>query len=333
MKYGSLANLTSLMTAIGNKLKERLDWATYSKLGAKNQLRLSMFGSSYTDNGVTVTPKADRSSMSIFGRPSGGAPSFTIVRCVNPDVVDVSQLGTDDYFIVDDYTFLGELNDSYHSIVLGGNKTNMILDCSISYSVKFVDPNGVGADVTRTGVLIDYTSDTSATTETEYYYIDLSNIPSGYVFADGSLILTVSEYRSSTFANDAELSFMIIPEDADSSYSPYAMTNAELTDKNSKLANAQKVVTKAVDLTNWTQDTTSQSGTTLYKKQIALNHVYANPSVDIGAASGSVLPTIVQQTAYDLIEYVTADDTVPCIYLYASAIPSDAFYIDIEGAD
>lgn len=97
--------------------------------------------------------------------------------------------------------------------------------------------------------------------------------------------------------------------------------------------NKHKVTNIAVDLTGWTTDTTSQSGSTLYKKQVSLNHVYANPSVDIGSASGSVLPTTAQQEAYDLIQYVTVDTTVPCLYLYASDAPTDGFYINVEGVD
>lgn len=97
--------------------------------------------------------------------------------------------------------------------------------------------------------------------------------------------------------------------------------------------NAHKVTSLTVSTSNWSTDTTSQSGSTLYKKQISLNHVYANPIVDIGSASGSVLPTTAEQEAYDLLEYVTADDTVPCLYLYASDIPTDTFYINAEGCD
>lgn len=85
-----------------------------------------------------------------------------------------------------------------------------------------------------------------------------------------------------------------------------------------------------VTTNGWTADTTSQSGTTLYKKAIALTQVDTEfPIVNIGS-TGS-LPTKVQQTAYDLLQYVTVDSTVPCLYLYASAIPTDAFYIKVEG--
>ena len=97
--------------------------------------------------------------------------------------------------------------------------------------------------------------------------------------------------------------------------------------------NKHTVTSLEVMPSNWTTDTTSQSGTTLYKKQVSLNHVYANPSVDIGAASGRVLPTIAEQEAYDLIQYVTVDTTVPCLYLYASDIPTYGFYINVEGVD
>lgn len=92
--------------------------------------------------------------------------------------------------------------------------------------------------------------------------------------------------------------------------------------------------TFAVSLTGWTTDTTSQSGTTLYKKQISLSHLYVDcPSVEVGAGTGYVLPTVAEQTSYDLIQYVTVDDTVPCLYLYASAIPTTAFYINVTGVD
>lgn len=98
------------------------------------------------------------------------------------------------------------------------------------------------------------------------------------------------------------------------------------------LQDAQTVTTISVDLQNWTSDTTSQSGTTLYKKQISLNHVYVeSPTVDIG--SSGVLPTVAEQESYNLLQYCTVDDTVPCLYLYASAIPTTAFYINVVGVD
>lgn len=98
------------------------------------------------------------------------------------------------------------------------------------------------------------------------------------------------------------------------------------------LANKHKVTSFEVSTSSWSSDTTSQSGTTLYKKSISLNHVYVDcPLVKIGAESGSVLPTTAQQEAYDLIQYATLDGTT--LYLYASAIPTNAFYINVEGVD
>lgn len=100
------------------------------------------------------------------------------------------------------------------------------------------------------------------------------------------------------------------------------------------LADENTVTTLAVDLQNWSSDTTSQSGVTLYKKAVSLTHAYAeSPSVDIGAATGYVLPTSAEQESYNLLQYVTVDDTVPCLYLYASAIPTTAFYIKVTGVD
>ena len=98
------------------------------------------------------------------------------------------------------------------------------------------------------------------------------------------------------------------------------------------LANKHKVTQFTVDTSSWVSDTTSQSGTTLYKKSIALNHVYVDsPSVDIG--STGVLPTTAQQDAYNLLQYVTVDSAIPCLYLYASDIPTTTFYINVEGVD
>lgn len=89
-----------------------------------------------------------------------------------------------------------------------------------------------------------------------------------------------------------------------------------------------------VDLTSWTADTTSQSGSTLYRKQVTLNHVYTDTvSVDIGAGTGYTLPTLAEQASYDLIEYVTVDSANTCLYIYASAVPTTAFYINVTGVD
>ena len=88
----------------------------------------------------------------------------------------------------------------------------------------------------------------------------------------------------------------------------------------------------SISTTGWTADSTSQSGVTLYKKSVSLNHIYKNcPDISIGAAAG--LPSTAEQEAYDLLKYVTVDDTIPCLYLYASAIPTNGFYINAEGVD
>ncbi|MCR5451960.1 MAG: hypothetical protein K6F00_04960 [Lachnospiraceae bacterium] len=98
------------------------------------------------------------------------------------------------------------------------------------------------------------------------------------------------------------------------------------------ITNKHKITRKTVNTSSWSTDTSSQSGTTLYKKSISLSHVYVDsPSVDISTSSGTGLPTTAQQTAYDLLQYVTIDGTT--MYLYASAVPSDTFYIQIEGVD
>ena len=98
--------------------------------------------------------------------------------------------------------------------------------------------------------------------------------------------------------------------------------------------NKNKITNIAVDITNWVSDTTSQSGVTLYKKAIALNHVYVtSPSVEVGAATGYVLPTSAEQKAFNLLQYATVDSEIPCLYLYASDIPVTAFNINVGGVD
>lgn len=108
--------------------------------------------------------------------------------------------------------------------------------------------------------------------------------------------------------------------------------NDSISATNTAITNKHKLTRKTVNTSSWTSDTSSQSGTTLYKKSISLSHVYVDsPSVDISTSSGTGLPTTAQQTAYDLLQYVTVDGTT--MYLYASEIPTDTFYIQIEGVD
>lgn len=107
-------------------------------------------------------------------------------------------------------------------------------------------------------------------------------------------------------------------------------TVAAINEVNTDVTNNHKVTRFSVATSGWTTDTSSQSGVTLYKKSISLSHVYsASPIVAIGATG--VLPTNAQQEAFDLLLYATIDGTT--LYLYASAIPLTAFYINVEGVD
>lgn len=99
-----------------------------------------------------------------------------------------------------------------------------------------------------------------------------------------------------------------------------------------QIVNNHNVKIVAVSTSGWTQDTTSQSGTTLYVLAISLNNVYVDsPSIDISSSTGIGLPTKEQQTAYDLLKYATVDGTT--LRLYATAVPSTAFCIKVEGVD
>lgn len=85
-----------------------------------------------------------------------------------------------------------------------------------------------------------------------------------------------------------------------------------------------------VTTSGWTADSTTQSGATLYKKSIALTQVDSTFGV-VAIGSTGTLPSLAEQTAFDLVQYVTIDSAVPCLYLYASDIPTDSFYIKVEG--
>lgn len=98
------------------------------------------------------------------------------------------------------------------------------------------------------------------------------------------------------------------------------------------IRNTNKVTVKEISTTDWDEDTTSQVGVTLYKKSVTLNNVYTDiPTVSIG--SSSTLPSVSEQEAYDLLKYITVDNAIPCLYLYASDVPSNAFYINVKGVD
>lgn len=108
--------------------------------------------------------------------------------------------------------------------------------------------------------------------------------------------------------------------------------NDSISTTNTAITNKHKLTRKTVNTSSWAADTTSQSGTTLYKKSISLSNVYVDsPSVDIATSTGSGLPTTAQQEAFDLLQYVTVDGTT--MYLYSSAIPTTTYYIEIEGVD
>ena len=204
------------------------------------------------------------------------------------------------------------------SNVLGGVKvgTNLSIDASGVLSATDTntdtlhDLTDVAISLPSDGQVLTYNNSTSKWTN--------QSIPTPTVDADDVSYDNTSSGLTATNVQD------VIDE-----VNTKVGTKASTTDVNNK----HKVTTLSISTSDWTTDTTSQSGTTLYKKQLSLNHVYANPSVDIGSASGSVLPTTAQQEAYDLVQYVTVDTTVPCLYLYASDIPTTAFYINVTGVD
>ena len=214
-------------------------------------------------------------------------------------------------------------------VINASNKLEVALD---KRTLKYDDTNGY-IKVSIDGSTIKYDSQ------------------NGYLYADVSASLNdLNDVTIGTLANGQVLTYdsttqkwknasIPTPTAAQTTYtntsSGLVATTVQgaIDEEVTNVNNKHTVSTFAVDTTGWVADTTSQSGTTLYKKSVSISHVYANPSVDIGSASGNVLPTMAEQTAYDLVQYVTCDDTVPCLYLYASDIPTDTFYINVGGVD
>ena len=73
------------------------------------------------------------------------------------------------------------------------------------------------------------------------------------------------------------------------------------------------------------------NGSTLYKYTVSVSKVSSDcPDIFLAAASGAI-PTSEEITAYGLLDYATVDDTVPCLYLYAAAVPTSDFVILVKG--
>jgi hypothetical protein len=368
--------------------------------GATNYLPIN--GTSGSDDGIAWIFNAD-GSVTIDGTATNDV-YIPIITC-GSSTGDVS---------LSDFDLL-KYNDENHSFVIGGD-TSVVAELEASYELTDGETNIWGYLMIRSVVPV--------TTKRETVNIDMSSYPE-FVPIGESLSLIVP---SGTVLSDERIYFMVVMnEDSDNAFAPYALTNKQITDKlkngtggassmaqladvdltgltnndvlvymaelgkwvvesghvvtialsqeahdaltptqqidphyfyvitdatdvdvdindnsvapdkvwsSEKVNNLVKVNTFEVSTIGWVEDVISQSGVSLYKKQVSLNHVYVeSPSIDIGSASGSVLPTTAQQEAYDLVQYCTVDTTVPCLYLYASDIPTDGFYINVGGVD
>lgn len=322
--------ISSQFQTLTNKLNNEI--VTRSALGAKNILPFDLADikalntngtwadNVYTYRGVAFTVNSD-GTISATGTATGGNASIKLFAASS------------------NYEMLGK------EVILTGCPSNGSENTYRIQAYRMATADG------STGTYFDDGAGTDAFTAL--------NDASGTV---GSFAVAV--YENETVTNLLFKPMVRLASDPDATYQSYAKTNRELTAENEALAqqmedkadladiptktsdltndsnfvnsttvdNKHKVTIKAVNTSGWTADTSSQSGTTLYKKSISLSHVYVpSPSIDIGTSTGTGLPTTAQQTAYDLLQYVTVDGTT--LYLYASAIPASTFYIGIEGVD
>lgn len=208
---------------------------------------------------------------------------------------------------------------------------------SQAYTLPTAASNVLGGVKVGTNLSIDASGVLSATDTNTDTLHDLTDVNISLP-ANGNILRynsTSQKWENVTLSkSDIGLGNVDNTSDLNKPISTATQTALDAKASNTDVNNKHKVTSKQVTTSSWISDTTSQSGTTLYKKSISLSHVYVDsPTVDIGAVSGSVLPTTAQQEAYDLIQYCTVDTTVPCLYLYASDIPTDGFYINVGGVD
>ena len=187
----------------------------------------------------------------------------------------------------------------------------------------YVANKETGAPISLTSVSLLMVGATNPIHKKDEITTLLADPPSTAYFASVGLVW---QFSAGTYNNDT-FTFMACDPNDSGEFVPPARTNKELT-------NALSVTKFTVDITNWSTDTAAQSGSTFYKKALPLNHVYVDsPKVDIAVGTNNTLPLKIQQTAYDLLQYVTIDPVRLKLYLYASAIPTDTFYINVEGVD
>lgn len=313
--------------------------AVMRKNGAINSLPIN--GVSGSNNGLTWSFNED-GSLSINGTASADTTIYFTSNCT----IDVDAFRSTNKF------------------VLSGDGVNIagVNTVFITGTYKYTS-GGATVTVPFFATLFDEPTPPGTTVTEKHANVKIGNSNPSYLMDKWSMSVSINSGVS--FSNNKIYMMLIPTEVTDFTFVPYAFTNREITKKMvsgstdaadvsydntvsgltaddvqeaidevvTDMGNNHKVTSLTVDTSNWTQDTTSQSGTTLYKKQISLNHVYAMPEVDIAAASGSTLPTTDEQAAYDLVQYVTVDVENNYLYLYASDIPQTAFYINVEGAD
>lgn len=332
MNFGSYTNLTSLFTSIGNKLRKKVSFelktqAEYNALVQAGTVDPNVDYHIY-DADLTCAPIDDTTTASdkvwssskinteLSARDKLGAKNLLpypyayssstyagITFTVNNGKITISGTATDNvsFLFVDKNSGIRFEGDYIYSRGNGDNST---------IHVYFNGYDSNGDFISQLTNLLNV-SEAKITVPSTFVKQEIGiYVPSGTVLNNPVIISPMLRLAS------------II----DDTYEPYAMTNRELT-------NSHKSTVLTVSTSGWVTDTTSQSGTTLYKKEINLSHVYVPcPEVAIGA-SGSTLPTKAQQTAYDLVQYATVDSSTNKLYLYASAVPSTQFYIKVTGVD
>jgi len=357
--FASNSNMTALFTAAGEKIGERAkifpgtkaEWDALP-LSEKIKYDYVAFAGDSQSGIVDDVPTEDSENLVKSGGVYDAINDVYVANGIlgaknlipfNLDVIKAQNTGgtwSNNVFTFRDvsYTF----NDD-GSIVVNGTASSSNNSIITLTGYDLVLPKAgeyklVCSEITDTGIDWMYLYDVTTSA-------DLANSARPNFTYNGTdlLVFKYMVRSGQTVTNKTLHPMILVQNDTDSTYQPYAKTNQELTSQmqtletsisttNTAITNKHKLTRKTVNTSSWTADTTSQSGSTLYKKSIALSHVYVDsPSVDISTSSGSGLPTAAQQEAYDLLQYVTVDGTT--MYLYASAIPSTTFYIGIEGVD
>lgn len=186
----------------------------------------------------------------------------------------------------------------------------------------------IGTDVP--GWLSDYNSD-NAKIDTAIYQAKAAADAAGTTAGQAANDITTINQTLTTQA--AQISAAAQSASQAQTTAGQALTAAQGADAKAEQALAavgsgSSVANLQVSTTGWALD----SGSGRQKKTLTVTKVNSvNPMAAIGVSPGAVAPTDAEIAAFGVLVAIHPNDTTNTIDLYATAVPSSAFYLQIGG--